>query len=233
MGKPSKPFSRAFRKGLLRPHSQRFMATIDMIWMMRHVDVPQEIGAALAKEFAGASKRAAKSEGAATPDPKPELAQGAHQEQIVKKRKGTRAKPGHVGLNTPKHIPVVVTVNGRSTRTTLVPAGAGRYRLQINTALRKAAGADVGDVISVELRLDRESREIAVPPELHAVLKDHPKARKEFGRLPPGHRRQLLLYYLRAKSAKAREHVTQRFIDHLVERAILGGSKRDATGPAR
>lgn len=232
MGKPSKPFSRAFRKGLLRPHSQRFMATIYKIWMMRHVDVPQEIGAALAKEFASDSKRAATSEGAATPDPKPELAQGAHQEQIVKKRKGTSAKPGHVGLNTP-HIPVIATVNGRSTRTTLAPAGAGRYRLQINTELRKAAGADAGDLIGVELKLDRESREIAVPPELRAVLKDHAKARKEFGHLPPGHRRQLLLYYLRAKSAKAREHVTRRFIDHLVERAILGGSKRDATRPAR
>ncbi len=40
----------------------------------------------------------------------------------------------------PKHIPVVATVNHCSTRTTLVPAGAGRYRLQINTALRKAGG---------------------------------------------------------------------------------------------
>ena len=31
---------------------------------------------------------------------------------------------------------------------TLVPAGAGRYRLQLNTALRKAAHADTGDVVA-------------------------------------------------------------------------------------
>jgi hypothetical protein len=121
-----------------------------------------------------------------------------------------------------KHIPVVATVNHCSTRTTLVPAGAGRYRLQINTALRKAGGADTGDVIGVALQLDTAPRDVPVPAELSATLKQHPKARKEFEQLPPGHRRQLLLYYLRAKSAKARAHVTERFLDHLHERALLG-----------
>jgi hypothetical protein len=121
----------------------------------------------------------------------------------------------------PKHIPVVATVNYCSTRTTLVPAGAGRYRLQINTALRKAGGTDAGDVIGVALQLDTAPRDVPVPAELTAVLKQHPKARKEFDGLPPGHRRQLLLYYLRAKSPKARAHVTERFLDHLHERALL------------
>jgi hypothetical protein len=159
---------------------RRFQATIYKIWMMRHVDVPEEVGRALEKE---SGKK--------------------------------------------KHIPVVATVNGRSTRTTLVPAGGGRYRLQIITTLRKAAGgADAGDLIGVALKLDREPREIAVPPELNAALKDHPKARKEFERLPPGHRRQLLLYYLRAKSPRARENVTGKFIDHLLERTLLGPSVR-------
>jgi hypothetical protein len=158
----------------------RFQATIYKIWMMRHVDVPEEIGRALERE---AGKK--------------------------------------------KHIPVVVTVNGRSTRTTIVPAGGGRYRLQINTALRKAAGgADAGDLIGLEVKLDREPREIPVPLELLEALKDHPKAGKEFERLPPGHRRQLLLYYLRAKSARARENVTVKFIDHLLERTLLGTSAR-------
>jgi hypothetical protein len=126
----------------------------------------------------------------------------------------------------PKHIPVIATVNHSSTRTTLVPAGAGRYRLQINIALRKAGGADVGDVIGVALQLDSAPREIVVPADLTSVLKQHPKARKEFDQLPAGHRRQLLLYYLRAKSPKAREHVTERFLDHLHERALLRQPKQ-------
>src|SRR5580658_11322819 len=127
---------------------------------------------------------------------------------------------------TPKHIPVVASVNRCSTRTTLVPAGAGRYRLQINTALRKAGGADVGDIIGVTLQLDSAPREIPVPADLTSVLKQHAKARKEFDRLPAGHRRQLLLYYLRAKSPKARAHVTERFLDHLRERALLRQPKQ-------
>src|SRR5208282_1962032 len=49
-----------------------------------------------------------------------------------------------------KHIPVVAMANGRSVRTTLVPAGGGRYRLEFNATLRKAAHADVGEVAGVE-----------------------------------------------------------------------------------
>jgi len=133
----------------------------------------------------------------------------------------------------PKHIPVVATVNHCSTRTTLVPAGAGRYRLQINAALRKAGGADVGDVIGVTLQLDTSPRDIPVPADLTSVLKQHPKARKEFDQLPPGHRRQLLLYYLRAKSPKARANVTERFLDHLHERALLRQPKSRSSAVPR
>jgi hypothetical protein len=125
-----------------------------------------------------------------------------------------------------RHIPVVATVAGKSRRTTLVPAGGGRYRLQIHTEQRKAAQADAGDLIGVSVRYDAESRDVAVPAELRAVLKEHPKARREFERLPAGHKRQLMLYYLKAKSAKAREHATARIVDHLLERAILGTGKR-------
>lgn len=173
---------------------KKFLATIYKIWMMRHVDVPVDVADALIAEMQCAARlRAGK--GAAAGD----------------KRKHPR----------PKHIPVAATVDHCSTRTTLVPAGAGRYRLQINTALRKAGGADVGDVIGVTLQLDTEPRDIAVPAELTSALKQHPKARREFDQLPPGHRRQLLLHYLRAKSPKARAHVTERFLDHLHERALL------------
>jgi hypothetical protein len=130
-----------------------------------------------------------------------------------------------------KHIPVVATVNGKSHRTTLVPAGGGHYRLQIHTVLRKAAEADTGDLIGVSLRYDAGSREVEMPEELAVVLEDHPKAATEFQRLPPGHRRQLLLYYLKAQSPKAREHVTARFIDHLLERAMLKGRRSPKPNP--
>src|ERR1700730_18564896 len=175
--------------------AKKFLATIYKIWMMRHVDVRVDVADALIAEMQGATRRRA-GKGAAAGN----------------KRKQPK----------PKHIPVVATVNHCSTRTTLVPAGASRYRLQINTALRKAGGSsDAGDLIGVTLQLDTKPRDIAVPAELTSALKQYPKARKEVDQLPPGHRRQLLLYCLRAKSPKARAHVTERFLDHLHERALL------------
>jgi hypothetical protein len=164
----------------------RFMATIYKIWMMRHVDVPDEIARALAKQMGSANRTS---------------------------KRGEQAMP--------KYIPVVAIVGGKSTCTTLVPAGGGRYRMQINTAQRKAAVADVGDVVSVELRLDLASRAVPVPADLGESLAKHPKARKAFEEMPPGHRRQFIMWFDSAKSAAARSRRMDRAIDHLLGRALL------------
>jgi hypothetical protein len=120
-----------------------------------------------------------------------------------------------------KHIPVVAIVNGRKTRTTLVPAGGGRYRLQFNATLRKAASADVGEVAGIELKIDREPRDLPVPPELAAALKTRPRLKKEFDRLPPGGRMQFLRYLLQAKAPATREKRVKRLLEVLLERAVL------------
>jgi Bacteriocin-protection, YdeI or OmpD-Associated/Domain of unknown function (DUF1905) len=166
--------------------SRRFLATIYKIWLMRHVDVPEEIGRALEKESG-------------------------------KKR----------------HIPVVAVVNGRSARVTLVPAGGGRYRLHLNTALRKAAHADAGDVVSVELRIDRGSRDLPVPPDLSAGLRKHPKAWRAFQDLSPGHRRHFIQWFDEAKSAVARQRRLDRAVDVLLERALLRSSARSKRRKSR
>src|SRR5271167_1992179 len=180
----------------------RFLARIYKIWMMRHVTVPEEISSALTRELVSGGKNASK--------------------KTVR-----AAKPAK-----PKYIPVVAIVNGRTSRTTLVPAGDGRYRLQINTVLRKAAHADVGDVISVELRLDRESRELSVPADLLAALKEHPKARKAFDALPAGLRRQYIKWFDSAKAPETRLRRLGRAMEILLERAILGTSERGKSKPA-
>ena len=168
--------------------------------MMRHVNVPNEVSFALAKELAagGTSRKSTKSD--------------------------KLAKPAN-----PKYIPVVATVNGRNSRTTLVPAGDGRYRMQINTALRKAAHADVGDVVSIELRLDRESRELPVPADLRAALKENiRKPARPSKRSRSGHRRQFIKWFDSAKAPETRIRRLARAMDVLLERAILGSSSRRA-----
>jgi len=166
--------------------SQRFQATIYKIWMMRHIDVPEDASAELLKQLARAR---------------------------IGKTKRSAGKP--------KYIPVVAIVNGRSARGTLVSAGGGMFRMQINTALRKAARVDTGDLVSVELRVDRDSRELPVPADLREGLKAFPKAQDIFEKLTPAHRRHIIEYFDSAKSAGARQRRLERTIDVLLERAFL------------
>ena len=170
-----------------------FLATIYKIWMLRYVDVPEDVGLALAKEYAAATKPS--------------------------RKKPTRTKRGNP-KPLPKHIPVVATSNHRSTRTTLVPAGAGRYRLQVNATLRKAARADVGEIIGVSLKIDLASRDLPVPPELEAALKSRPRLKKEFDRLTVAGRMQFLRWFS-AKSPEVRKKRLARALEVLTERAVF------------
>lgn len=175
-----------------KPH--RFLATIYKIWMLRYVDVPEEAGRALRKQYASRSSER-------------------------RKVKGERGK----------YIPVVAMVNGRSTRTTLVPAGGGRYRLQFNATLRKAARADVGEVVGVAVVLDGEPRELPIPAELKIALRRRSILGREFDRLPPGQRRQFLLYLARAKAPETRRKRLERLIEVLLERGLLRDPKHGKT----
>lgn len=161
---------------------------------MRHVGVPEDISATLLKEFGRA--RAGKAE-----------------------RKITNNSSQQETVNA-KYIPVMAIVNGKSARVTLVPAGGGRFRRQINTALRKSAGVDAGDLVSVDLRLDTASRELPVPPDLRQGLKAFPKARKAFDAPTLGHLRHIIQYFDSAKSTEARPRRLERVIDALLERSL-------------
>ncbi len=165
-----------------------FLATVYRIWMLRYVDVPENVLAALAPVNG----------------------------------RGTRAKRRPAA----KYIPVIARVNGRAAPTALLPAGAGRYRMQFNAQLRKAANADVGDLVRVEISLDRKSRELAVPEDLRAALNRHAKARTAFETAPPGFRRQILKWMDSAKGESTRMRRIEVVIDRMVERAILNPKPR-------
>lgn len=167
----------------------RFQATIYCIWMMRHINVPDDVACKLKSEILGG--------------------------RSTSQRQSGRSQ----------YIPVVARVNGRRARTTLVPAGGGRFRRQINTALRKAAKADVGDLVGVELCLDPESRELALPPDLRWGLKYHPRAWEAFHQLTPSHWGHMITYFDSAKSPGAWHRRLDRVIDALIERAMLAPNR--------
>ncbi len=101
-------------------------------------------------------------------------------------------------------LPVVATVAGQISRTTLLPAAGGSYRLFLNRAMRKAAGADAGDPIGISLRLDRASREMPVPADFAAALRHAPDARSYFTRATTALRREVLRYIEQARAPATR-----------------------------
>lgn len=197
----------------------RFQATIYRIWMMRHIDVPGEVARRLQKQMGVPN-------GASPPSKQRKQTRTARKTGPKGKARQVRHRQA-----TPKCIPVVAVVNGKLARTTLVPASGGRFRMQINTALRKAARADVGDLVGVELRIDRESRELPLPPDLRTGLKAHPKAWRAFQALAPGHRRHFIAWFDSAKSPAARSRRLARALDFLLERALLGPRRRTSDAP--
>jgi hypothetical protein len=166
-----------------------FWGTIYKIWMLRYVDVPEDVGATLAKEFSQRGTTTAKS-------------------------------------SKPKHIPVVATVSPTSTRTTLVPAGRGRYRLQFNATLRRAARADVGDVARVSLRLDLAPRDLPIPLEFEAAMQRNRVVRREFNALPPGLRVQLLRMLNQCRAPKTLHKRIDRTVEILLDRALRLARKK-------
>jgi|HubBroStandDraft_6_1064221.scaffolds.fasta_scaffold580052_2 hypothetical protein len=180
--------------------ARRFVATIYKLWMMRHLDVPDEVARLLVKEL---------------------IVSGND------KRSGPRVRSAEKPeTRRTKYIPVVATVNGQEARVTLAPAGGGRYRMQLNTALRKAARADAGDEVSVTLRLDRESREPTVPADLRVALKQNPEARKVFEELSTGHRRHIVDWFDSARGMDTRIRRLGFTIDFLLKRARGGSMSR-------
>jgi uncharacterized protein YdeI (YjbR/CyaY-like superfamily) len=92
----------------------------------------------------------------------------------------------------------------------------------VNATLRKAARADVGELIGVTLKLDLASRELPVPPELAAALKTRPRLKKEFDKMTIAGRRQFVRWFS-AKSREVRRKRLARALEVLLERAVLRG----------
>src|SRR5437764_4829098 len=67
------------------------------------------------------------------------------------------------------------TINGFHFRATLEPDGQKSHWLKVDRKLREAAGADAGDIVTLELA--PKALEPSVPPDLRKALAAAPKAR--------------------------------------------------------
>jgi len=99
---------------------------------------------------------------------------------------------------------VRVTVGGHTYRSTVAPRG-GRFLVPLSGENRAAAGVAAGDAVEVELEVDTEPREVAVPADLAAALAGDEPARAAFERLAYSHQLRHVLAVEGAKAAETRQ----------------------------
>jgi bacteriocin resistance YdeI/OmpD-like protein/uncharacterized protein DUF1905 len=106
-------------------------------------------------------------------------------------------------LGSGKRPAVRVTVGGHTYRTTVALMG-GRYLVPLSAENREAAGVAAGESVDVDIELDTEGRDIALPDDLEAALRSDERAREFFAGLSYTHRKEWARWIEDAKRPETR-----------------------------
>ena len=96
------------------------------------------------------------------------------------------------------------TINGHPFQATLDPDGQLSHWLKVGTDLQTAAGANAGDVISLEISPVEQEPEPEVPPDLENALKSSPRAHSVWHDTTTIARLDWIHWLTSAKQAKTR-----------------------------
>ena len=111
-------------------------------------------------------------------------------------------------------IPVKGKINGHPYQQNLVRYN-GKWRLYLNTPMRKAAGIDVGDIAKVEIDFDPEPRHISMHPKLKQALSQNKKANEVFKKLSPYRQKEIMRYLNSMKTEESVKRNIIKIIMHL------------------
>lgn len=97
------------------------------------------------------------------------------------------------------------TINGFAFRATLEPDGEGSHWLKVDREMREAAGAEAGDLVTLEIAPAADEPEPSVPTDLETALAAAaPKARALWSDITPIARRDWIHWITSAKKAETR-----------------------------
>jgi hypothetical protein len=113
------------------------------------------------------------------------------------------------------HIPVRLIINKQKFIQHLVKY-AGEWRLYLNMPMRKAAGKDVGDFITIRIDFDETERTTPMHEKFDAALKKNKKAATVFNSLPPYMQKEILRYLNNLKTEEALNKNIPRAINFLL-----------------
>jgi hypothetical protein len=111
-------------------------------------------------------------------------------------------------------------INGHPFRATLEPDGNRSHWLKVSRKLREAAGAEAGDIVTLEIAAKRKEPESRVPADLRKALASAPKARAVWKDITPIARRDWIQWIVSAKRPETRA----RRVDNAC--SMLAGGKR-------
>lgn len=119
-------------------------------------------------------------------------------------------------------IPVRLCINDKMFTQTLVRY-AGEWRLYLNLPMRKAAGKDVGNEITIGMEYDEEERTTPVPVSLQEALRLNKEAKNKFESLPASRQKEIARYINNLKSEEAVKRNVQRAVAFLLGKERFAG----------
>ena len=141
---------------------------------------------------------------------------------LVSARRAAKLKPGWR-----KPMPVLVRVNGKPEQPwsiNMMPVGDGSFRLYLHGRVRKASGTAVGDRVQVGVQFDsgyKNGPQHPMPPWLRRALREYDVASKNWEKLSPSRKKEILRYFASLKSPEAKERNLQKAL-----RVLEGASER-------
>ena len=112
------------------------------------------------------------------------------------------------------------TLNAQSFKAALEPDGNKSHWLKVPRKLREAAGAEAGDIVTLEITPSRSELEASVPADLRKALAATPKAQALWSEITPTARRDWIQWIISAKRLETRA----RRIENACK--MLGSGKR-------
>lgn len=119
-------------------------------------------------------------------------------------------------LGPSKRPPVRVTINGHTYRSTVASRG-GKFILPISAENREGAGVVAGDEVDVDIEMDTEPREVAVPPDFAEALDRDEDAKRSFDGLSYSQKRRHVLSIEGAKTSETRQRRIAKAVGELQE----------------
>ena len=115
-------------------------------------------------------------------------------------------------------VPVRVTINGYTWRSTVGNRGSQQY-IVVNAEARRSAGVKAGDVVSIAIEPDAEKREIEIPAPLQKAL--GAKLTQKLDRLSFTHKKEFIVWYTEAKKDDTRAHRVEKMKQMLAAGKVI------------